>query len=260
MSSVSYACEVLRGMNKQGILTPDSDGYYKTCVGAFNIHNFHKDFYPLTNQIKEMFDSGAEFQRRIKTHQLRGECEHPAPEAGMTQQQWFARLRKIRLDRVSHHFKSVVLDFSQVGKNGQNIVPILAEVKPSGVFGPGLQSSFDNKDEDTAFSIRSITADTPLPNSFRDRKEVQYIATFDWVNEPGIKIATKYHAPGLESLEAGEMSVAAIEEDIRIIQEFQRNGTGLEANDNIHELQALVGALTHSGAKTGIILPPSMRW
>jgi hypothetical protein len=71
-------------------------------------------------------------------------------------------------------------------------------VKPSGPYAECLQKQLDNPEENVAFSIRAFTNDSMMNGS--KAKVVLDALTYDFVTEPGIKVATKFKSTGLEEL------------------------------------------------------------
>jgi hypothetical protein len=189
-ANISFTCQVLRGTNKEGLLKPDENGYYTVVLGGFNIRNEMGNYYPFNKYLEEIFKSSSTFMRKIEKGQLRGECDHPAPWKGMSEREWFTRLRKIETSRVSHHIRKVTLDFNNYrSQHGETMVAVLGEVKPAGgELGDKLRASLENPDEDTAFSIRTLTLDQPMVTGAW-RKDVYECVTWDWVEEPGIRNA-----------------------------------------------------------------------
>lgn len=228
-ANISFTCQVLRGTNKEGLLKPDENGYYTVVLGGFNIRNEMGNFYPFNKYLEEIFKNSSTFMRKIEKGQLRGECDHPTPWKGMTEREWFSRLRKIETSRVSHHIRKVTLDFNNYrSQHGETMVAVLGEVKPAGgELGDKLRASLENPDEDTAFSVRSLTLDQPMVTGAW-RKDIYECVTWDWVEEPGVRNATKYHSPGLESFDSYQFSAQTVG-DI-LLSGNSGVGYGLEAD------------------------------
>lgn len=197
MSSVRFACTVLAGTNKAGILPAKSDGYYSMVVGGLNMLNSAGQWYAYEGA-KELFEQSSQFQRRVKRGALRGEVGHPRQEAGQSFDDYVSRILEIRETNVCVHFKEIYLDFNRMkDASGKPVIAIMADLAPSGPYGEALDKALKNKHENVCFSIRSFTKD--FYNKGVYTRELKNIVTFDWVNEPGISIANKYQAPSLES-------------------------------------------------------------
>ena len=198
MSNIRFGCSALNGTNKAGILAKYSDNYYTMVVGGLNIFNSAGQWYSYEGA-KALFESSSQFMRRVSRGALRGEVGHPRQEKGQSFDEYVQRIMEIRESNVCVHFKEIFLDFNSMkDANGKAVVAIMAKLIPSGPHGAALEKSLENKNENVCFSIRSFTKD------FYDRgievRELKNIVTFDAVNEPGIAIANKYQAPGLENL------------------------------------------------------------
>jgi len=192
-----YACIAMPGVNAIDKLAPDSGGYRKVVVGAFDTYNSVGEYYPLLPSVRKMFDSGGIVRRRLDTGFLRGEYGHPRV-AGLSLEDAIRRLIRIDEKSVSHHFKSITLQ-DGVDERGSKIVLVVGEVKPTGPYEQTLDNHFKNPDENVAFSVRSLT-DTKVMNG-RKNKIILDALTWDYVNEPGIKNATQYNSVGLEEIQ-----------------------------------------------------------
>lgn len=191
-----YQCTALVGSNKQGILPCDEDGYYTLMVGGLDTFNSVGAFYPL-EPAKALFQDSSGLMRRIANGSCKGECGHPKPRPGQTSRDFLQRVLQIEETKVCCHFRRIWLESRE--EEGRSYTAIMAEVKPSGPMGPALKESLDNPHENVCFSIRSITNDRVSPKGYIV-KSIRNIVGFDWVTEPGIRFATKYHSPSLEGL------------------------------------------------------------
>jgi hypothetical protein len=212
MNSIRFACTSLAGVNKAGTLKKDQDGYYEVVVGALNVFNSAGQFY-VYEQAKELFESSSQLMRRVSRGALRGEYGHPKFTPGMTNDHFANRVMSIYEENVSHHFRSIEIDFNRVkDEHGNPVIAIIAWVKPAGPNGPALQASLDNPNENVCFSIRAFTDD------YRDgrvlKRVLKTIVTWDYVNEPGISVAEKFKAPSLECLEERLISRGELERGI----------------------------------------------
>lgn len=210
-----YGCSALMGTNKAGNLKDLGNSYREITLGAFDIHNSAGEFYDFTSKLKKLFEPGSVLMRRIANGQLRSELNHPKPLPGQSFAAFLSRINTIDMEKVSGHIRAVRLE---AGKDhqGNNVVLVIGEVGPSGPYGPGLEASFNNADENVAFSIRSITK-TQVVKGVR-HKQIQMISTWDQVHEPGIAVATKYNTPSLEAID-DDMGFTELELNMAIANE-----------------------------------------
>ena len=199
LNSVKFCCTALASSSKIGNLKQNESGYYPMVVGALNVFNSAGQFY-VYEEAKDLFQSSSQLMRRVSRGALRGECGHPKPVPGQSNDSFANRVMSIYEENVCCHHKSLTLDFENIKDNdGNPIIGIISEVCPSGPMGPQLEKSLKNKDENVCFSIRAFTDD------YRERgitkRVLKNIVTFDQVIEPGISVAEKFKSPALESLQ-----------------------------------------------------------
>jgi hypothetical protein len=195
-----YGCTALVGVNKKGILRPDADGYYTLVVGALNAFNSVGAYYPFETG-KAIFESSSTLMRRIKTGCCKGEMGHPKPVPGQSNRDFIQRVLQIEETRVCCHFRKIWLEENGYkDSEGRDVVAILAEVGPSGPYGPALKASLENPHENVCFSIRSLTQDHMTPAGYL-QKDLKTVVNFDWVVEAGMTAASRWNSPGLESLQ-----------------------------------------------------------
>lgn len=173
----------------------DADGYYKVRLGAFNIFNAQGAFYSDKGIEDILKGKDSIFYRRLSQGFLRGEMGHPPMKPGMTKAQFIYRSSIIDMDNVAFHIKKVELEntdekVENMGMAG-NVKIVVGWVKPAGPKGKYLQEALDNPECNVAFSVRSISSDRILPNG-TIFKETKFITTWDWVVEPGIKLANTF--------------------------------------------------------------------
>jgi len=203
MSGFSLSCTALLGTNKAGTLKPDADGYYTVVLGALDVFNSGGAFYPEASA-KHLFQQSSSLMRRIASGNLRGEYGHPRPQPGMSSDEWVNRVRDIYEPNVCMHIRKVTVDYTSFrNAQGQPIITIVGEVRPSGPQGPALKEQLDNRHEDVCFSIRSLTNDDFQYG--RVTKHLKLIVTWDYVNEPGLAQAHKWNSPSLESRDKDTM-------------------------------------------------------
>ena len=249
--TTKYSCTALAGTNKVGSITPDQNGYYTVVLGAFDFFNSAGEYWPY-DQAKHLFEGSSSFMRRLNTGQCRGELGHPRKEGGMSYQDYVNRILQIHEDKVSHHIKSCWIDKSSVkDASGQPVMAVLGEVKPSGPYGDMLRECFKNPDENVAFSVRSMCEQKMVRGTMH--KHMKSLITYDYVNEPGINIATKYNAPSLESMQ-DDMIITPSSIDFLVNNDVARQG--MESSGICVEM-----IRTELGwSKTEIITLPSMGW
>jgi hypothetical protein len=213
LNSVKFSCTSLAGVNKAGVLKKDKDGYYELVVGALNVFNSAGQLY-VYEQAKSLFESSSQLMRRVKRGALRGEYGHPKYMPGMSNEQFANRVLSIDEAMTCCHHKDITLDYNRVkDENGRSVIAIISKVFPSGPFGPALERSLENPNENVCFSIRAFTDD------HRDagitKRILKTIVTWDYVNEPGISVAEKFKAPALEGLIDHSFSRGEIERSVK---------------------------------------------
>lgn len=211
-NAVKFNCTSLSGVNKVGNLKKDANGYYEMVVGALNVYNSAGQLY-VYEQAKELFLESSQLMRRVARGALRGEYGHPKMLPGMSNDQFANRVMSIYEENTCCHHKEITLDFNRVkDEQGRPIIAIISKVYPSGPFGPALEKSLQNKDENVCFSIRAFTDD------YREggvtKRVLKTIVTWDLVNEPGIAAAEKFKSPALEGLADQSFSRGELERAI----------------------------------------------
>ena len=257
IAPVVYACTALQGTNKTGILKPLDDGYYRLVVGAFNVFNSAGQYYVLTEQTRALFDQSSTLQRRIADGALRSEYGHPRMLPGMKPSDFLNRILDIYEPNVCAHIRKVELDFNTIrDENGQLVAATIAEVKPTGPMGHSLAESLANPSENVCFSIRSLVKEQRIGGAVQ--KYVQAIVTWDYVNEPGISVARKWNAPGLENITEERRITPA---QLRLVVDNTRRGTpGFEATKKIAEDVARDLGWDHEDPRCPIVFPRDMQW
>lgn len=260
----SFACTALLGTNKAGVLKPLDDGYYPLVLGALNIFNSGGAYYPY-DTAKQLFIESSTLMRRIANGALRGEYGHPRPQPGQNMRDFMMRVMDIYEPNVCCHIRKVWIDYTGSVKDerGRPVVAILGEVKPSGPMGPALKESLDNPSENVCFSIRSITNDNVVGGVLH--KNLKTIVTWDYVNEPGLHVAKKWHAPTLESFTEETQfipehlhAVDAYQKRMGSVAAMESNG-GLSAEAVLADLGwDVVSNEQHESEKSE--LPPAARW
>ena len=199
--AMHFTSTKLNYLGKKGDLRPNVDNYYTLIVGGLNTFNSANEYYP-ENEANNLFLKSSKFMRRVTSGCLYGELGHPKQIPGMSQDDYVRRILTIDESNICCHFKNIWLD-TQFGKNNPRfnnpkLIAIMAEVKPSGAKGSVLQDSLANKNENVAFSIRSLTSDYWVRGV--KHKVLHTIVCWDVVVEPGIAIANKWDSPSLEKV------------------------------------------------------------
>lgn len=251
MSIVKFTAQKL-APGKKGILPCDENGYYTMPIGALNVFNSVGQFYTMDGA-KQLFEGSSSFMHRVANGYLKGEVGHPK-RGNMTVDQYMARILTVEETNVCCHFKEVWLD-DTFGKThpelkSPNLVAIMAKVKPSGEKGAALKESFENPDENVAFSIRSLTKDVYVRGV--TNRIIQQIITFDNVTAPGISHANMWSAPALESFE--EQIITK-----RNVENFIQNHPELVATESTRELATEALGL-FDGSRISTIPPLWAKW
>ncbi len=242
--SLRYACTVLAGKNKVGLIKPDADGYRKVILGALNYYNSSGMFYDWERS-KEIFDRSGVFLRKITKGNLYGEQGHPDWEDGWSLDEFVGRIRFINDSNVSHHIRDIEIVDGPKDAKGRTIKIVYGWVKPSHDKGVFLEQAFCNPYQNVCFSIRSLIDDKVIGGEYN--RMVKEVVTFDWVTEPGIDMATKYDSPGLEhfAMMAGrDLDIPrTVLENLREKELLkQAAGIGFES-DNLTSLNHLIDSL-----------------
>lgn len=254
-NAVTYACTALKGTNKKGILKPDENGYYEVVLGALNFYNSIGAFYPL-EPAKKLFEESSSLMRRINSGALRGEMGHPKKQPGMSMRDYVSRILEIHEENVCCHIKEVRLDHDSVkDENGKPVLAIIGKVKPSGPKGQSLKESLENPDENVCFSIRSLTHDTMVNGVLQ--KHLKTIITWDYVLEPGLSVAKKWHAPSLEGMN-DELLITA--KDLVAVSKLESlGGISLESSGGVSASEVLSDLDWEVNANNPLT-PPSSKW
>ena len=238
--SFRFTATRLAGTGKRGMLIPSSDGYYTMPVGGLNVQNSKKQVY-VAQGAKELFEKSSIFMRRVREGRLKAEVDHPERKPGMSDDDYLNRIIRIDGNNVCAHFRSVWLDEEWGKKNPQygrpDLIAIMAEVKPDGPKGAFLKARFDDPDQDVCFSIRCLTRD--FYEGGVCYRVIRHLTNFDLVTEPGVNFATKWHSPGLETIDDFQVFESDIE---RLISKAE--GIGMEsaeiATECLHAMRSPV--------------------
>jgi len=198
LNSIVFECTAMRGLNKKGIIPADEHGYRTVVLGALNVFSRKGEYYALEGA-QDLFQNSSIFMRKVNGEALRGELGHPVPMPGMTEEQFSVRIRQVVESRVCLHIRKVWLDHTNVKDDqGRTVIAIMGELAPSGELGHVLEKAFNNPYENVAFSIRCFS-DVDRSYGGAITRKMREIVTWDYVSEPGIKVADKYYSPAMES-------------------------------------------------------------
>ena len=193
-NTIEFAYTPVNGDNTK---LEQEDGWYHVILGGFNILNKDNIYYDLEGVQSMLEDPNHLICQRLKAGSLYGEMGHPIITPGMTGDQIISNNLKISDERVSHVIRK--LEFIPVD-NKQKMNPfnstiyvVTAWIKPTGPCGHLLKESLDDPYQNTSFSIRSLVRNELGTNGYTVRKMLVLI-TWDWVREPGIRIADKNNA------------------------------------------------------------------
>ena len=212
-NAITFSAIKVHDQNKQ--VKVDDKGYYYVTLGAFNCFNSAGAFY-LADGVKDLIENQSNlFAKRIANGYLTGEMGHPSFQPGMSHNDYLIRNLRIEQGNISHHIRSVELiptdeDSGLPGKG--KIIKVMGWVKPTGEKGQFLKEALDNPEMNVAFSIRSLTNDTPVQGVMI--KKIVQIVTWDWVVEPGIKCANKFSTLAMESFDLLTINVVDLEKII----------------------------------------------
>ncbi len=197
MSIITYEATALVGTNKKGIITPNQDGYYPILLGGLDVFNSKGEFY-CGKASGDVLKTAKLLNKRLQKGNLNGEAGHPK-RTTENDFQFLNRIYTIEETRISHHISKVWYDTEGIFDplTGKKIIAFIGLVKPKGPYGESLRESLENPNENTNFSVRALTDTFYSPRGVS--KKVKDISTWDWVNEPGIPIASKWCSPSLES-------------------------------------------------------------
>lgn len=251
-SIIRFSNTTLPQTGKKGILKPDSDGYYTQIVGAFGTRNYSGTPYSARG-VKDLFDKSSSLMRRVRGEpatgavggSLRGENGHPIREHWMTDADYSSRLSVIHEPMICVHWAEFYLDFDFLrnSKANQGGVAVFGRFRPSGAQGHFLAAQLENPLESVCFSIRStfqLVIEAGIP-----KRMVDYVCTFDKVNEGGILAANKYYSPGLENLFEQKDVTVSVPSHVMLEALAQESLHGVAIEDSAvmrHELAKIIRA------------------
>jgi hypothetical protein len=202
MAVAQYTSVACFGPNTE--LEVDEYGYRKLIVGAFNLASRNGPIYPITKTVEQIFEDSSSFMRNVRESNCRGELGHPNIQ-GLSMVQIINRLNFIDPKSVAVHYRAFEKPTEIKDEYGKKIHVVYAWLKPSGPYHDTLERRLNNRAENCAFSVRSLT-DEIVENGQR-KKLITDIITYDVVEAPGMKCTTKF-----DTLEAQEHNVIGLEE------------------------------------------------
>lgn len=241
MSANTLTFSAIKLQNQNKDIKQDGNGYYYVTLGALNCYNSAGAYY-VADGVKDLIENQSNlFARRLANGYLNGEMGHPNLVPGMSHNEFLIRNLKIEQSNISHHIKAVELvptDEDSGLPGGGKIIKVMGWVKPSGEKGQYLKEALDNPDNNVAFSIRSLTNDTPVKGVLI--KKIMQIITWDWVVEPGIACANKWSTVAMESFDIMSVSLKDVESALN----YQlRHGLSNEADGN--DIKTMIKEVEH---------------
>lgn len=228
MAIIEYASTKLMNIGKEGKITCDADGYYEIIIGAFNIYNSAGEYYTYQG-VANLFEQNALFQRRVQGGNLKGELGHPKRLPGQSDDSYIDRMFIVEETKEAVHYRKIKLD-TEYGKknphlNNPNLVGVIAELRPSGPYAASLKDALENKWQNVCFSLRGFTKDSLIRGEVH--RTLESIVTWDVVIEPGLKVATKWDSPSLESADITGVSNRTLE---KLIEKKNLQGLATESS------------------------------
>lgn len=200
VSRISFCIESIAPGNGRHKFKKDDGGFYiGVPIAAIGVSTRNNSYYDVKSFVSHLEDPSTPFNMMLKSRQLYGEMGHP-DIIGMEHNLAIARIRMVAEANSSHLFKSIYT--GPALESGGRIV--YADLKPINLNGVGarVKESLEDPEQNTAFSIRTLTANEQKGN-ISYRKMLQFV-TADFVNTPGFAEATKGYAHvGTESFKGG---------------------------------------------------------
>lgn len=188
VSSISFCIESVAPGNGRTRFEQDEGGFYKGVpISAIGVSTRNNSYYDVNSLVEHLNNPSTPVNMMLRDRSLHGECGHPKI-IGLSHEEAIARIRDIDENNTSHLFKSIYI--GKPLESGGKLV--LADIKPIRDKGRYVKESFDDPEQNTAFSIRTLTCNT-VKGNISYRKMLQFI-TADFVNTPGYAQATKRYA------------------------------------------------------------------
>lgn len=186
---------------KQGILRPDSEGYYEILAGAYNVENSNGEIYTFTDKVRMLFEV-SEARRWQKAGKLIAEQDHPARsefmQAGLSNSRidalWKQRLATLKGASCAGLIRDFRFAKLPDKVNGRDVFGVFISIKPVSEY---LKASLGTKDSNTCMSVRSLV--NRMMDMGKWLRETTDLFTWDHIPVGGIGQATKWSSPALES-------------------------------------------------------------
>lgn len=196
---------IMDGRELKG-LVPDADGYYHD-IPLMGLGTSARSgiYYNPTPIIKAITTPQSAFHMKLTEGSLFGCINHPPT----LKKEDIPLLLEIDQKEVSHHFKKIYS-----ATTGSDTGLILGCLRPWGPYGAYLETSLRDPHVNTSFSVRSLCKQYVDPNTRKMCRDIEILVTFDWVNAPGYKEASKRYVPAQESYSIDiipEEFIAAVE-------------------------------------------------
>lgn len=250
----SYQNIALAGNGKKGILKQLDNGYYEIILGAFAAFGNGGWLYDANAALRYM-QNDREFIQLLENRRLRSEWGHPRREPGMSDQQWFIRICEIMENNVSSHIRRIRVSMDTVkDERGRCVAAVIGEVRPSGPHEAAFGRMLENPDEDVNYSIRCFAH-----KNFRNMtKHINRIITWDSVFDPGIKVASKYKTPSLESKDVSVI-LDEVEFNLDRIREGMVDPANADSFESMSPFVKIIDSL-YEDTSTKVYMPSTLQW
>ncbi len=167
-------------------MTPDANGVYKAFpVMVLGKTSRNGKNYDVESMVFAITNPSSVFYKKLHAGQLQGEYGHPF----VTEEKDLARIAMVDPTKVSHVIHRVYCSPST--ERGNTIV--YADIQPFGPYGKYLDESFKSPHINTAFSLRSLVAQTGTNADGSINQRVTALITIDAVDAPGYAEASKVY-------------------------------------------------------------------
>jgi len=189
-NNIHFSVAVLDQLDghKLKTLKADEHGYFTIPVAVIGATSRNRAFYEVQSLVDQIKNPNSYFNMMLREGNLRGEYGHPPIDADL------ARIQNIFEPKVSHHIRRVY-----TGESTDKGTIIYAEIKPCGPQGKYLLEHILNPNENTTFSLRCLMQPMASTTPGVQNRMVRQLVTFDYVNMPGYKEASKWYAPAQEN-------------------------------------------------------------
>lgn len=229
--TLSFSNVLLSQTGKRGVLKQLDGGYYEILLGAFGTTGTGGWLYN-TEAAMNYVRNDREFMYMLNSGRMRSEWGHPQREPGMSDAEWFRRINMIYEPNICAHIRKIHFTPDLVkDERGRSVIAVIGEVRPSGKNAQQFKDQLDNPHEDVNFSVRSFAR-----RDFRTmNKYITRIVNWDAVFDPGVKLASKYFTPSLES--SLNIDLESPEDVSMVLDSYEFNAAALR--DQIQNLGAV---------------------